>query len=404
MVSLVAEMDVALDAGTVRFDLPDFSDVSLTPWLTSRRAGCMFTVSHVRWSDNDESRGRLPKVQGCGLDCRHRNQCSPFAGPDAGRVRCVFPKTFDRQLDRRATPPAAAGAGVRARADVWARDVVDASGRSASLLLTVRTVWRHTAGAVANVIAPSDCRACGGPLLLARRFAVCDGCLDRLGAETGAACSRCGERLAVEEAAGAGFSRASELVCEGCAAEPPRFVRASAFAAYDGTLRSLIRLHKFEGMQELAEPLGARLATVLRRVAHEAEGAPLHLVAVPLFGNRRRYNQSRQIADAAIRELHRTGEAKRFVASHGALRRVRATDSQSHLSPAQRRLNVRGAFAVCGDVKGWTAVLVDDVYTTGATAAECTRTLLGTGAAAVYVVTLARTQPERVERWGNASG
>ncbi|WP_419805878.1 ComF family protein [Terriglobus sp.] len=263
----------------------------------------------------------------------------------------------------------------------------------------MRSAWRHAAGAVASVLAPSDCRACGGPLLDAQRFAACDRCVALLRAEAAALCGRCGERLAVEDTAGAGFSRAGEVLCEGCAAEPPRFVRASAFAAYDGTLRTLIRLHKFEGLEELAAPLGTRLATVLRRVAEDVEGGPLHVVAVPLFGNRRRYNQSVQLADAAVRELRRTGEAVRFVANHGSLRRTRATNSQSHLSPTQRKTNVRGAFAVRGDMTGWTIILVDDVYTTGATAAECTRTLLASGAAAVHVVTLARTQPERVERW-----
>ncbi len=309
-----------------------------------------------------------------------------------------MPKGFDRQLYGRATPPAAAGDGLRARAET------SLQGQRSSIFVSVQAVWRHTAGAVANVLAPSDCRACGGPLLHARRFAVCDACLGRLRADIAACCGRCGERLAVEEVAGAGFSQAAGVVCERCSTEPPRFVRASAFAAYDGLLRTLIRLHKFEGMEELAAPLGVRLAEVLRGVVNETEATPLHLVAVPLFGSRRRYNQSVQIADTALRELRRTGDAKRLVAGHGALRRVRATDSQSHLSPAQRRQNVRGAFAVCGDIAGWTVVLVDDVFTTGATAAECTRTLLEAGAASVHVVTLARTQPERVERWGSSSG
>ena len=217
-------------------------------------------------------------------------------------------------------------------------------------------------------------------------------------------CGRCGERLALEEVAGAGFSRADGVVCDGCAADVPPFVRASAFAAYDGTLRTLIRLHKFEGMQELAAPLGARLAHVLRRVAPDIDGVPLHVIAVPLFERRRRYNQSAQIADAAVRELRRAGDTDRFVLSHRALRRVRATNSQSHLSPTQCRTNVRGAFSVGADVMGWTVLLVDDVYTTGATAAECTRTLLDAGATAVHVVTLARTQPDRVARWENAPG
>ncbi|GAA3759070.1 ComF family protein [Terriglobus aquaticus] len=241
---------------------------------------------------------------------------------------------------------------------------------------------------------------CGGGLLDLSRVAVCERCLESVRPETLPCCHLCGERCAVEEIAGAGFGRAADLRCEACSAEAPGFARAFAFGPYSGNLRALIRLHKFEGTQELAVPLGARLATVLRSVAAETEAPVLHVVAVPLFGSRRRYNQSEQMADAALRELRRSGEAGRFLAAHRVLRRVRATESQSHLTPAQRKKNVRGAFAVRGDVIGWTAVVVDDVYTTGATAAECTRTLREAGAANVYVVTLARTQPERVERWG----
>ena len=69
------------------------------------------------------------------------------------------------------------------------------------------------------------------------------------------------------------------------------------------------------------------------------------------------------------------------------------------LSLAQRRENVRGAFALRGGVAGQDILLVDDVYTTGATAAECTRVLLLAGARSVYVATLARAGRDIAVRW-----
>ena len=256
---------------------------------------------------------------------------------------------------------------------------------------------------MASVLAPCDCRACGGPLLEAQRFAVCEACVALVRPDLSALCDLCGERLALEDLAGSGFSRQAHARCEPCIAEPPPFVRASALGAYDGMLRTLIRLHKFEGMEELAVPLGDRLVPVLEGVAATVAGEPLHVVPVPLFRGRRRYNQSLQIASAALQTMRRKGGTATFQLDADALRRTRPTESQSQLTPAQRRTNVRGAFAVEHDVSGWTVVLVDDVYTTGATAKECSRTLLEAGAAAVHVVTVARTQPDRVGRWDKSS-
>ncbi len=104
----------------------------------------------------------------------------------------------------------------------------------------------------------------------------------------------------------------------------------------------------------------------------------------------RGFNQTEQIARFALKDI---ACAERFELCSGALVRRRETGSQIGLTRSQRRENLRGAFAVKDParVAGRNILLIDDVYTTGSTAAECTRVLRRAGAAGVWVATVART-------------
>ena len=202
----------------------------------------------------------------------------------------------------------------------------------------------------------------------------------------------------MESVRAVGLSRSDAVRCDACTAEMPPFLVAKSFGDYGGSLRTLIHLHKFDGMRALARPLGERLAHAMEQACADAV-EPLHVVAVPLYRRKRAFNQSALMATEAMRVLRRKHPELVLQAAHSLLRRTRQTESQTHLSPRQRHENVRGAFEVRGRVAGLHLMLVDDVFTTGATVTECTRVLLNAGAASVRVVTLARTQQQLAALW-----
>jgi len=174
-------------------------------------------------------------------------------------------------------------------------------------------------------------------------------------------------------------------------------VRATAFGAYEW-MGPVLRLFKFDGVRALERPLGEMLAEA---IVAQAEGMPerLLVVPVPLYGRRRVYNQSELLARGAVRAIRRLRTEWTMEFAPRCMKRVHHREAHYRLSPEERRENVRGAFRVQGDVRGRHVLLVDDVYTTGATVTECTETLLAAGAESVRVVTLARAGTQMPVLW-----
>ena len=214
---------------------------------------------------------------------------------------------------------------------------------------------------------------------------------------------RCGEALDVD---GLNYKRqfgAEALQCAPCQMAPPEFERAGAWGLYEEEMRELIHLLKYEGMRSAAGPLGRLLARVMESVGDGGSGEFV-VMAVPLYPAKQRqrgYNQSVLLADVAIRELKQSRGEWMLRAAHGAIQRVRDTESQFGLSASGRRRNLRGAFEVIDPavIAGKEVLLVDDIYTTGATARECARVLRRAGAEKVWVATVARAQREMVAMW-----
>lgn len=169
-------------------------------------------------------------------------------------------------------------------------------------------------------------------------------------------------------------------------AAPPPFTRLRAAVKYDATARRLITSFKYADRLESAK----LIARLMLRAGHDCLDHGEVIVPVPLHWSRliaRRYNQAAELSRSLADE---TG------LSHVpmALRRVRATRHQVGLKPAERALNVTGAFSVPQHMRhhiaGRKIVLVDDVYTTGATVGAATRMLRRAGAEDVSVLVFAR--------------
>jgi ComF family protein len=195
-------------------------------------------------------------------------------------------------------------------------------------------------------------------------------------------CEICGEGMA-------GLARLDEIhTCAACQEARPRFQKACAYGAYDGELRQLIHLLKYEQVTPAANLLGEMLAVAIEKleIPH-----PVLMVPVPLhFAKRRRgFNQAELIARAALKRLAMSG----IELAADLLVRQRITVSQIGPTRPQRAENIRGAFRVEHPEKiaGRCVLLVDDVLRTGTTASECARMLGKAGAEEVWVATVART-------------
>jgi len=237
---------------------------------------------------------------------------------------------------------------------------------------------------------PADCRLCSTPLTKISRLPVCEECLASVRPISGGLCSVCGERILSPYA----FMDAdSAPLCGVCRRLKPAYVKAAAYGSYEGGLRDLIHLLKYEHVRPAANVLGRMLAEVMTRLAPEfGEQAPI-IIPIPLHQRKyheRGFNQAELIAQAALK-MKPAGLDLRLATA--LLKRTRATLSQTGLSSHQRRENIRGAFQVdkAAEISGRQVVLVDDVFTTGTTVSECARVLQRAGATRIWVATVART-------------
>ncbi len=252
----------------------------------------------------------------------------------------------------------------------------------AAMLAPVPRALKAATSAFLDVLMPPACVACKAPV--ATPNGLCAGCFATLPALPHPLCTGCGVPLPVRAAV--------ETLCPDCRAAPFPFASALAPFAYSGPAQTLVLRLKSGG--DALAPLMARL---MRQAGPLPAGATL--VPVPLHRWRllkRGYNQSALLAAALARHAGHPHAPELLV-------RTRPTPPSRGLGREARAANVADAFAVPpsqrGRVAGATLVLVDDVLTTGATAAACAQALLAAGAATVHVRTFARVVREAAQPW-----
>jgi ComF family protein len=235
---------------------------------------------------------------------------------------------------------------------------------------------------------PSDCRFCQTSLFTISRLPVCSSCIESIQPILLARCTVCGDLL------GRADAEFGDACCSECSSEAPAYERAVNFGAYTGALRQLIHLLKYERVRAAAALLGRFTAAACLQLEGDIDVAEMLMIPVPAHKIRMRsrgFNQAELIARAAQRGIEEA-IGRKLTLEVTTLLRVRFAESQVALTAEERRQQIRGAFKVTAreQVKGREILLVDDVLTTGATAAECARELRQAGAAKVWVVTPAR--------------
>lgn len=173
--------------------------------------------------------------------------------------------------------------------------------------------------------------------------------------------------------------------CPKCTQSLPPFSRAVAVGPYRGILKESLSSLKFRGDRDLAKPMALLLANKIRSKIN-IEEIDL-IIPVPMHPDKlvsRGFNQAELLA----REV---GRLIRKPVLYNVLEKKELTPAQTHLHQKDRAENLKGAFCVAESnrLKGFGVLLVDDIFTTGSTAEECTWPLLANGAKKVFVATVA---------------
>ncbi len=243
--------------------------------------------------------------------------------------------------------------------------------------------WAERLGAELRAVEewwlPTECLLCLGPMPGREGQAlVCASCRRRWHAVAPPFCERCGETL--EGAVGIGpGAPGTGHTCPGTQ-WPGVLGRVRSAVWLDGDARRAVHLLKYEGWWRVADDLAA----VMRPLDPIGPGAVL--VPVPLGarrGRERGYNQAERLATAL-------GRLAGLPVRPRLLARARETPTQTKLTPEARRANVHGAFRARDPLPAGRLVLVDDVFTTGATLAAAAEALAASGATRVEAVTFAR--------------
>jgi ComF family protein len=231
---------------------------------------------------------------------------------------------------------------------------------------------------ISDIIFPLQCLACAEIINSPANPAFCGPCREKIKFLTGSLCPGCGIPF--------WSSPASSHICGNCLENKPYFTQARAVANFETIIMEAIHRFKYGRSISVGNALGFFMADFSFPDFDFAQYSLL--IPVPLHIKRLRergFNQSLLLAD-------KLGKKHNLPVSFSLLKRQKFILTQTGLNKTEREKNIKGAFVVTDKkkVSNENIILVDDVYTTGATINECAKTLIKTGAQKVAAITLAR--------------
>lgn len=226
---------------------------------------------------------------------------------------------------------------------------------------------------------PTSCAYCRSQVGDSGIPFFCSACWADFSVMGGPACPTCGRPFESPEA----LVSSPAHVCGQCRLRPPKYDQAVSVGHFEGPLREAIHRFKYKPCRALGKPLSQWMTRNIR-LAPDID----LVMPVPLHRKRLRQRGFNQ----ALLLAHGVSSAYRIGLSYDNLVRTRYTRPQVELTGEERIKNVAGAFALRRpqEVEGKRVVLVDDVFTTGATMDECARVLKQAGASEVISLTAAR--------------
>ena len=235
-----------------------------------------------------------------------------------------------------------------------------------------------------RALVPKACHACGGREYGQDRKPLCAKCTSKIIMPPINTCSVCGRPLEFDYE----IDTQESYMCHDCLEKPPLYERNIHALGYGGPVRELIHKFKFQSQPYLAKTLAMTGREVLE--PWFAQQGDAVIIPVPLARQKlfeRGYNHAYLLAV----HFARWGEME---LSEGNLQRIRNTQPQFGLKPDQRKKNVRGAFAVRDPraIKGRTIILLDDIFTTGATIEECCKVVMKAKPKEILVACLCRAR------------
>ncbi|KPK97074.1 MAG: hypothetical protein AMJ95_10890 [Omnitrophica WOR_2 bacterium SM23_72] len=238
---------------------------------------------------------------------------------------------------------------------------------------------RRVIGNLLDIIYPKTCLACHQRLTdSCIDGLVCSVCWQKIKRNTPPFCSLCGRSLRKENL--------HRSLCPECQKMRWHFDRAFSPCAYEGVLKELIHAFKYRNKDHLGFTLSRLMSDFIKEFRVPVEFVDF-IIPIPLHRSRLR---EREFNQAEVLSEHLAREFQKPLACDWLLRR-RATKTQTDLEKDLRLINVRDSFSVRDPqiVKGKNILLIDDVFTTGATSSEAAKTLKQAGAQVVFAMTLA---------------